>query len=65
MVLAGVVLLPPAEPPTDPKENPEPPEAPPKRFPEAGAVNVALLDGAPEELGVPKLNDITMARGED
>lgn len=54
----GVVLLPP-EPPTLPNEKEGvPPEAPPKRPPEAGAVLVALLDGALDEPGFPKVKDI-------
>jgi hypothetical protein len=50
-----------AVPPGVPKENfgaVAPAAAPPNKPPEAGAVDVALFEGAPEELGVPKLKDM-------
>lgn len=46
-----------------PKENlgvPEEAAALPNRPPPAGAVLVVLLGAAPEELGVPKLNDMVI-----
>lgn len=50
--------MPAAEPPIEPNEKPGLPVAAPKRFPDAGAVDVVLLLDAPEELVLPKLNDI-------
>lgn len=49
-----------------PKENLGVPDAAavPKRPPVAGAVLVVLLDAAPEELGVPKLNDMAIGVGD-
>jgi hypothetical protein len=58
LLLAGVELLPAAEPPMEPNEKPGLPVAAPKRFPDAGALDVVLLLDAPEELVFPKLNDI-------
>jgi len=49
-------LLPKEKPALDPPALDPPP--PPKRPPDAGAVDVLLLPEAPEELGVPKLNDM-------
>jgi hypothetical protein len=58
---AGVVLLPAVAPP---KENLGVPAAAPNKPPEAGAVDVVLLFGAPEEPPVPpKLNDMMAVGG--
>jgi hypothetical protein len=65
LLLAGVELLPAAEPPIEPNEKPGLPVAAPKRLPDAGAVDVVLLLDAPEELVFPKLNDILGVEADD
>jgi len=62
----GVAGLAPEAPPRFPKENEGvvlPDAAAPKMPPEAGAVVVALFDGAPDELGVPKVYDMIASKG--
>lgn len=58
---AAVLAFAPVEPPTELKEKVGVPVAAPKRPPDAGAVVVVFFEAAPDELGVPKLNDMMLA----